>query len=80
MVMALAFLVVLLTAIALMVPAVSMTRGDLVCGMEEHSHSEACYEQVLTCTNEDEDHEHGEECYTKELTCVIPVHQHSDAC
>jgi len=77
----LALIVVLITALALMVPALSMTHGDLVCDLNEHVHTDSCYEQVLTCTEEeDEDHQHGEECYTEELVCDIPEHQHVDSC
>lgn len=35
----LAVLVALITGIALMLPALSLTRGELVCGMEARSHT-----------------------------------------
>ena len=74
-------LVVLATAVALMVPAIAMTRGDLVCNTEEHTHSDACYEQVLACgQQEGEDHVHTDACYETKLTCDKPEHTHSDAC
>ena len=61
---ALGVLVVLATAMALMVPAITMARGELICGMEEHQHSDACYEKVLTCTKEEgEGHTHSDACY-----------------
>lgn len=77
----LACIVVIATAAALMLPVISMTQGTLTCGMEEHSHSEACYEQVLTCgIEEGPDHQHDASCYAEELICDIPEHEHSDAC
>ena len=77
--------VVAVIAIALMVPGISMTRGELVCDLEEHQHSDACYEQVLVCGYDDEsaveaEHEHGDDCYEDRLVCEKSVHQHSDAC
>ena len=92
MVFVLAVIVALITAVSLMVPAISMTRGELVCGLEEHSHSASCYEQVLVCGLEEGDvvgesddgeaivHEHSAECYENQLVCDIPEHQHSDGC
>lgn len=48
----------------------------LVCGMEEHTHSDDCYgqgERTLVCGQEEGGHSHGDDCYeeiTKEkLTC-----------
>jgi hypothetical protein len=41
---ALAVLVALITDVALMMPAISLTRGELVCGMVEHLHTDACYQ------------------------------------
>jgi len=81
----LSVLVIMITAIALMVPAISMTRGELVCDLEEHQHSDACYEQVLACGYDDESaeeagHEHSDDCYELSLVCEKPEHQHSDAC
>ncbi len=82
--------VVLVTAIALMLPALSMTRGDLVCSLEEHAHSASCYEKVLVCGQEEGEgadpetgeggHVHTKDCYEKKLVCEIPEHKHSDAC
>ena len=81
---AFACVAVIATALALMIPAISMTRGDLVCGLEEHEHTDACYEQVLICGNvEAEDaatHEHTDACYETKLVCDKPAHKHSDAC
>ena len=37
------------------------------CGLEEHEHSEKCYEKVLTCgLEETEGHTHTEDCRPKE--------------
>ena len=78
---ALGAMVVVATALALMVPALSMTRGMLVCGLEEHEHADACYEQVLVCgLEEGEDHEHSADCYETQLVCDLPEHVHLSAC
>ena len=80
----------LFVAAVLMVPALSMTRGELVCDLDEHTHSGACYEQVLACGMEEGEgadaetgeggHEHEKGCYEKQLTCDTPEHKHSDGC
>ena len=90
MIVPLACMVVAVIGIALMLPAISMTRGDLVCDMQEHAHSKACYEHVLACGLEEGEgadpetgeggHVHGEACYEQQLVCDIPEHEHSDAC
>ena len=78
---ALGLMVVLATAIALMVPAISMTRDTLICGMEAHAHSDACYEMVLTCGQEEsEAHEHTQACYERQLVCGLPEHEHTADC
>ncbi len=48
-----------------------------VCGLEEHKHTDECYEKVLIC---DEDHEHTDECYETRLTCGLEEHTHGDKC
>lgn len=60
-------------------------QGELICGKEEHTHGEGCYdaEGNLICTLEE--HTHSDECYewTDVLTCTIPEsagHTHSEAC
>ena len=74
-------MVVIATSIALMVPALSMTRGALMCEIPEHQHSDACYEQVLVCgLEEGEDHQHTDACYELQLACGLQEHAHSDAC
>lgn len=61
------------------------TQGNLICGKEEHTHGESCYdaEGNLICTLEE--HTHSDECYEWNdiLTCTIPEsagHTHSEAC
>lgn len=60
-------------------------QGALICGKEEHTHGEGCYDADgnLICTLEE--HAHSDECYewTDVLTCTIPEsagHTHSEAC
>lgn len=68
----------------------------LICGLEEHTHSDTCYEEKNStgsvdvpggtgeqfCICELEEHTHGDECYdeTGELICRLEEHTHSDAC
>lgn len=59
------------------------TGRELTCGLEEHTHTEACYtaaDPVLFCTQEE--HTHGQECRDADgyLTCTIEEHQHGDSC
>ena len=56
------------------------------CGMEEHTHSDSCYTNVLTCGREEsEGHTHTDACYqtVSELICgqeESEGHTHTDAC
>ena len=76
----LAGVVALCTLGVLMMPAVAM-EGEPRCGKAEHTHTDACYTQVLTCGQEEGDsHTHTEACYTRELTCGLEEHTHTDAC
>lgn len=56
------------------------------CGMEEHTHSDSCYTNVLVCGQEElAGHTHTETCYqtTSELVCgqeESEEHTHSDSC
>ena len=79
---ALGCVVVLVTAIALTLPALSMTHDKLVCGYdEEHVHTQECYSTVLSCGKEEnESHHHTEACYEQVLTCGRIEHTHTDAC
>lgn len=56
------------------------------CGMEEHTHSDSCYTNVLTCGREEsEGHTHTDACYqtVSELICgqeESEEHTHDDSC
>lgn len=56
--------------------------AEPICGKEEHTHSDACYERALACGKEEsEGHVHGDACYT--LACgqeESTGHTHTDAC
>ena len=65
--------------------------GDATCGIEEHTHHEGCYEQLLVCEIPEEPHEHDESCYEiirfepeEELVLVCDLtdvpHEHSEEC
>lgn len=83
----LAMVVVFCTTYALILPAITMEKSA-VCGLEEHTHSEACYAtSEWECTEpEVEAHKHSDpECYTyeKQLICEQEegeAHEHGDAC
>ena len=73
-----AFLV-FVTTYALVLPAITMEK-TASCGMDEHQHSDSCYESVLICGQEEnEGHHHDDSCYTvtKELNCQLEEHRHS---
>lgn len=86
---ALACIVVFATTYALILPAITMEKE--VCGIEEHTHTERCYEVTedvtetkLVCTQE---HEHTDECYEtvtipgeKTLVCGKAEHTHTFDC
>ena len=49
--------------------------------MEEHTHSDACYEMVLDRDQDGvEGHEHTDDCYKRVLTCELDEHTHIDSC
>lgn len=64
---------------------IAMT-GDMNCGLEEHTHSEACYEDTLICGQEEsEGHMHGDGCYDAEGTLICGQeekegHLHKESC
>ena len=51
--------------------------NDPVCGIEDHVHTDGCYEKVLVCG---EEHEHTDACYETKLICGLEEHTHTDAC
>ena len=64
----------------LMTPAITMT-PDPICGKTEHTHSEACWQSVLTCAlTEDAEHVHGDSCYERVLACGMSEHVHDASC
>ncbi|MCD8148073.1 MAG: fibro-slime domain-containing protein [Clostridiales bacterium] len=60
--------------------------GETYCGLEEHRHTEECYETVLVCGQEEsEGHTHDESCYDESgnLICGLEElegHTHTDDC
>lgn len=86
----LAAVVVFVTTYMLILPAITL-ENNVVCGKEEHTHTEDCYTtkpetKELTCTLESlELHKHTSACYDAEgnLICGIAdyvVHTHDDNC
>ena len=52
---------------------------EYICGMKEHTHTDACYLE-LVCEL-DEGHDHDEGCYEAPLLCTMPTdHEHSYSC
>lgn len=64
---------------------IAMTE-DAKCGIEEHTHTDECYQDVLVCGREEgEGHQHGEECYQTENVLVCGQeeregHTHAEGC
>ena len=55
--------------------------NDAECGIEEHLHTDDCYEQVLVCgLEEDETHTHSDACYEMQLVCGLEEHIHDTGC
>ena len=58
--------------------------GEYQCGLEEHSHSDACYTPVLICELGEvpEYHVHDELCYEQRdvLLCTDENHEHDESC
>lgn len=52
--------------------------GELICGIEAHTHEDGCY-QIIT-TPAVEGHTHSDACYEDVLICQQTVHVHSDSC
>ena len=62
--LALSCVVVFCVVYALTLPAITL-EGKTICGMEEHTHTEECYQDdELVCGKEE--HQHTEDCYEKE--------------
>lgn len=62
--LALSCVVVFCVVYALTLPAITL-EGKTICGMEEHIHTEECYQDdKLICDKEE--HQHTEDCYEKE--------------
>ena len=62
--LALSCVVVFCVVYALTLPAITL-EGKTICGMEEHTHTEECYQDdKLIC--DQEEHQHTEDCYEKE--------------
>ena len=79
-----AAIVVFVTTYALILPAITLEK-TASCGIEEHQHSDSCYEAELVCGQEESDgHHHDGSCYSikTELSCESREHQHSaeDGC
>ena len=77
---ALSAVVALTVTAELVKPAITAT-APTQCGMEAHLHSNACFEKVLNCGQEEsEEHTHGESCYATVLSCSLPEHTHTEGC
>lgn len=62
--LALSCVVVFCVVYALTLPAITL-EGKTICGMEEHTHTEECYQdEELVCDKQE--HQHTEDCYEKE--------------
>lgn len=53
----------------------------LICGKEEHKHSDGCYNVSTTCGGITDDHKsHSSGCYSRDLACGKAEHEHVDSC
>ncbi len=80
-------IVVFCTTYAMVLPAITLEK-TACCGMEEHIHTDECYEmqKQLTCTLEEtEGHVHSDACYEERQVLCCPLeetdgHYHTDEC
>lgn len=76
----LAVITVFITVYMLILPAITQ-EVPTYCGLEEHTHSQECYEYIekIDC---DKEHEHFDECIikVKTLKCLKKEHTHNDYC
>ena len=75
-------IIVFVTTYALILPAITVEK-QAACGIEEHQHTEDCYEKVLICDlPESEGHQHTDGCYSVKsvLSCDDPEHVHGEDC
>ncbi|WP_455501233.1 SpaA isopeptide-forming pilin-related protein [Gemmiger sp.] len=60
--------------------------NEATCGLQEHTHTDECYEDVLVCgiatgeTADGAEHEHTADCYQRQLVCDLPEHTHTPDC
>lgn len=55
--------------------------NEPLCGIDEHEHTDECYEYRLVCgLEENEEHTHTEECWEKVLVCGHDEHMHTTLC
>ena len=78
---ALGLLVAISTVAPLVTPALTLSI-PVSCGLEEHTHTDACYgEPMPVCDQkETEGHVHTEDCYAPVLLCGLTEHTHTAAC
>ena len=73
---------VFVTTYALILPAITLEK-QAACGIEEHQHTDECYEEELICDlPESEGHQHTDSCYAVKsvLSCDVPEHVHDEDC
>ena len=80
--MAFTCIIVFVTTYALILPALTLEKGALICGMEVHEHDGNCYTDVLTCALQESEggHEHTDSCYERQLICGKEQHVHVNSC
>ncbi len=60
--------------------------GEAFCGLEEHTHTQACISKVLACTAANETatdlsaHNHTDACYVERYICGLVEHTHDSSC
>ena len=59
--------------------------NEASCGLQEHTHTDACYTEELICgfstpETASGEHEHTDACYQRKLVCDLPEHTHTADC
>ena len=81
-----AIIVIICTVYALILPAFTLNRS-LICGLEEHTHTDECYGEIVAPEStrlicERSEHVHDETCRDEEgcLICESEEHTHTEEC
>ena len=87
MIVILLLCIVVIPSVAVLLSQTALTeKTELVCELEEHSHNEECFAEVLNCNlSETEEHSHSSGCYEDKEALICETeesaeHTHAETC